>query len=163
MKKLRLLLFKDCKRNCSGCCNKDWDLKSLKKVKSFKGYDEIILTGGEPMLKPAFVIGTALKIRSKTNAKIYMYTANVDDVVDVLAVLFHIDGVTVTLHEQNDVLSFWYLNKILLKYNIIKSFRLNVFKGISLHDVDLSLWNVKTDIEWIKNCPLPKGEVFKKY
>jgi len=29
MKKLRLLLFPDCNRNCAGCCNNDWDLDLL--------------------------------------------------------------------------------------------------------------------------------------
>ena len=47
-KTLRLLLFEDCNRNCKKCCNKQWDLKLLPEVGSFKDWDEIILTGGEP-------------------------------------------------------------------------------------------------------------------
>ena len=161
-KKLRLLLFQECNKNCERCCNKDWDLDSLKKETLFTGYDEIILTGGEPMLKPLFVINTALMIREKTLAKIYMYTAKADKILDVLAVLHYIDGITLALHEQSDVVDFMRLDALLLKCEINKSFRLNVFKGINISNINTSIWNVKSDIEWIKNCPLPVNEVFRK-
>lgn len=65
MKKLRLLLFKECHRGCEGCCNKDWDLKSLLKADNFLPYDEILLTGGEPMLDPLLVIDAAERIRAQ--------------------------------------------------------------------------------------------------
>jgi len=43
------------------------------------------------------------------------------------------------------------------------SLRLNIFKGIYIPEVvDLSLWKVKKDMEWISNCPLPEDEVFMK-
>ncbi|MBU1087771.1 MAG: hypothetical protein KKD05_09695, partial [Candidatus Omnitrophica bacterium] len=56
MKKLRLLLFTECNRNCNGCCNNDWDLKSLLNEHLFKEYSEILLTGGEPMLHPELIL-----------------------------------------------------------------------------------------------------------
>ena len=43
-----------------------------------------------------------------------------------------------------------------------KSLRLNIFKGIDYSSIDTSLWDIKDNIEWIKNCPLPKNEVFQK-
>jgi len=48
MKKLRFLLWEDCNKQCSGCCNKQFDLDNLLKVSSteFQSYDEIELTGG---------------------------------------------------------------------------------------------------------------------
>ena len=58
MKKLRLLLFTDCNRNCEGCCNNDFDLNALKVETDFRQYDKIFLTGGEPMIAPAIVINT---------------------------------------------------------------------------------------------------------
>lgn len=44
-----------------------------------------------------------------------------------------------------------------------KSLRLNLFPNIKeiLKDVDLSMWQVK-DIEWIKDCPVPEGEDFRR-
>jgi hypothetical protein len=40
--------------------------------------------------------------------------------------------------------------------------RLNVFKGVDLTGVDVTHWKVRTDIEWVKDCPLPEGEVFMR-
>lgn len=164
MNKLRLLLFDDCNRNCHGCCNKDWDLKGLEKEDSFIAYDKIFLTGGEPMLKPGLIIEVVNKIRCGSGADIYLYTAKIDNFGMIITILQHIDGLTVTLHEQADVENFALLCE---KFNYLpmnKSLRLNVFKGIKLpEDIDLHMWKVKSDIEWIKNCPLPKNEVFKRY
>ena len=33
--KLRLLLFEECDRDCPGCCNRDWDLRSLPVCRDF--------------------------------------------------------------------------------------------------------------------------------
>lgn len=162
MKKLRLILFEECIRNCEGCCNKDWHLDTLEKETLFTGYDEIMLTGGEPMLRPLLVMDTAINIREKTKAKIYMYTAKIDNYYKILAVLHYIDGITVTLHEQTDADDFIYLNGILSRYKLNKSFRLNVFKGIDISSMNTSNWKVKSEIEWIYKCPLPKNEILKK-
>lgn len=165
--KLRLLLFEECNRNCEGCCNKDWNLKNLPGVGLFTGYKEIILTGGEPMLRPQLIKSMVRLIRFDTNAPIYVYTAKVDDLHDALSVLNKLDGMTVTLHEQSDVKPFLLFNDAVLDLNNQygefwnKSLRLNVFKGIKF-GADLSLWDVKKEVEWIKNCPLPEDEVFMR-
>lgn len=167
MKKLRLLLFEKCNRNCPGCCNNDWDLKSLPVltiVHDVKKYDEVLLTGGEPMLEPLTVINTILSIRRyNRKCKIFLYTAKVDNIEDVKAVMNHVDGLTITLHEQKDIGPFLLLNSFLLMAGVKrheKSFRLNIFKSVDVEDgIDFSLWKIKYT-EWIKNCPLPKGEVF---
>ena len=161
--KLRLLLFKNCNRRCKGCCNKDWDLDALEVENDFSGYSEVLMTGGEPMLAPEIVIGTAMKIREQNpNAKIYVYTAKVDSLVDVFAVLGFVDGMCVTLHKQKDTISFERLNEALYLTGVKKSLRLNVFKGITLPFTSYDLWERKLDMEWVKNCPLPEDEVFKR-
>ncbi len=164
-KKLRLLLFKDCNRSCVGCCNEDWDLDDLEQESNFKWYDEILLTGGEPMLKPEIVFETVFKIKESSDAKIYLYTAKIDNVNQLSGILNFIDGITVTLHSEEDVEYFEELDKFLWSnqsyYASRKSFRLNVFKGISIGCLS-KLWEVKRDIEWVKDCPLPENEVFKK-
>ena len=73
---------------------------------------------------------------------------------------------TLTLHGQEDVEDFKFLNGMILKGGRLignKSLRLNVFKGVDLTGIDLSRWQVKPDIEWIKDCPLPGDEVLKRY
>jgi len=165
MKKLRLLITKKCNRHCEGCCNKDWDLEKLPICKSFKGYDEIILTGGEPMLFPNLIIDMIEKIRIENSlAKIYMYTAFIFTVRS-LEILNLLDGITVTLHTQSDVKKFkWFSQHLFYSTkNLYKSLRLNIFDGIKMpKNLNLRYWQVKKNIKWIKNCPLPKDEIFMR-
>lgn len=162
-KKLRLLLFEDCNRACDGCCNKQWDLNELEAETSFDQYNLIILTGGEVMLDKELLIQAISDIKRQTDAPIYVYTANVDDSEHIKILLRVVNGITLTLHEQEDIASFEVLNRVLSDKEKNKSLRLNVFKGISLNGIDTSGWNIKQDIEWIEDCPLPENEVFKRY
>jgi hypothetical protein len=162
MKKLRLLVTKKCNRTCPGCCNKDWDLDNLPICDSFDGYKEVILTGGEPMLNPNNLIYLIKEIRKESQAPIYLYTAKVDNIQRALSILFFIDGITVTIHEETDWDSVAEFNR-LLPTNCRKSLRLNVFKECNLPSYDeFYKWKVKDSIEWIENCPLPTDEVFMK-
>ena len=162
MKILRLLLFEDCNRKCEGCCNKDWDLKNLPVATSFTEYDEILLTGGEPLLDWRYVVKVAQKIKSENSAKVFVYTAKVDNLTNVIIILDNIDGLTVTLHEQSDVIPFRVLETYLKSnFKTGKSFRLNVFRGVDV-EWDEEIWKVKDDIVWAENCPLPKNEEFKR-
>jgi len=164
MKKLRLLLFEKCDRNCDGCCNKDWDLSSLETEDNFNQYDIVMLTGGEPMLSTSIIIDTVYKIRKQSNALVYLYTAKTEPTSLLINILSIIDGVTITLHEQNDVSKFLILNDALIKIPNIndKSLRLNIFDNINIDTSKLYLWAIKDKIKWIKNCPLPENEVFKR-
>ncbi len=165
-KKLRLLITKECNRNCAGCCNKDWDLDSLPIINSYKGFKLIMLTGGEPMLKPLGIVDVIGEIKEQNKeAKIILYTAKIDEIGKIVGLLCFLDGITITLHEQADVADFvafydfmiMYENQLSLKD---KSLRLNVFAGIDMTGVDTSGFIVKDNIEWIENCPLPEDEVF---
>jgi len=164
-KNLRLLLFADCDRRCPGCCNKDWDLDALPVVKSFKGFREVILTGGEPMLNPNLVKHIASQVRHENPAaRIIVYTAKTDNPQALVDVLRLVDGVTITFHKQKDVATFNVFNEMLKQSGISgKSLRLNVFKGIKLNGVDTTGWKLQPEMVWIKDCPLPKNEVFMRY
>lgn len=164
MKILRLLLFEECNRACPGCCNKDWDLKNLPVFDGdFTPFDQVILTGGEPMLKPQVVIDVAKRV--PRGIPVYVYTAKVDDFLAVEHVLDYVDGLTVTLHEQSDVEPFIRLKTELYwceeRYGN-KSLRLNVFEGVQLEFLTYDMWKIKSDIVWIKDCPLPNEEVFMR-
>ena len=69
MNKLRLVMFEECNRSCEGCCNNDWDLNQLDVVADYYGYDLVMLTGGEPMLKPQLIVDTVEKIREFVNSQ----------------------------------------------------------------------------------------------
>lgn len=158
MKILKLLVTKKCLKNCPGCCNKDWDLDALPNVKHFN-YDQILITGGEPLLFLPQLLDLCIKIREKSDTKIYIYTA----MTDGLLILYpFVDGFTITIHKQSDVIPFMIFSRILNNFKkspwLSKSLRLNVFKGIQLEKP--AHWKVRENIEWKKNCPLPKNEVF---
>ena len=165
MKKLRLLLFEKCNRRCKGCCNNEWDLEALPICYNYSGYDEIMLTGGEPMLRPDLVRQVVREIREQSNAKIYLYTAKVDDLKASLDIIKRIDGMTVTLHEQADLAS-WIRFSLVLKsqvrFSTAKSLRLNVFRGVNTRDVPIKGWIVQDNMEWVADCPLPDDEVFMR-
>ncbi len=178
-KKLRLLVTKECSKNCVRCCNSNFDLDSLPVVDDFSKYSEIIITGGEPLdgitlhktesliryindwYKIPIIIYTSNSLRLK-----YFLKNSLDPYRLLIGNDFPIYGITLTFHNQDDVWnSFSLLNFLKREIESFKSinFRLNIFKGIILpKDIDLNLWNVKDNIEWVKNCPLPKDEVFMR-
>ena len=159
MKKLRLLLFEKCNRSCSGCCNKQFDLTSLPECTDFSQYDEILLTGGEPMLEPWLVLDVMKEIRETSSVKIFVYTAWVRDLFASRAVMMLADGMTVSLHDQSDVQPF--LAFASFCEDLDRSKRLNVFSGITIDEVPVG-WKQKKDIVWIDPCPLPEDEVFMR-
>ena len=170
MKILRLLLTEQCNRSCSGCCNKDWDLAGLEIETDFTGYDQILLTGGEPMLDPDAVIDMVAKIRKQTASPIIMYTADVRDIDATMRVISMIDGITVTLHDQCDVEPFLAFHERLMETKFFwgKTLRVNVFRGVEFTNPsyrtsqDMQAWHAKKDIVWVKDCPLPENETFKR-
>lgn len=76
-----------------------------------------------------------------------------------------LDGITLTLHDQKDAsLAHSFVSWVNI-HELPKgiSLRMNIFKGIDCSSLDLHKWRVKDNMEWIKNCPLPKDEVFMRY
>jgi organic radical activating enzyme len=174
-KTLRLIYTPVCNRNCEGCCNKDFDLDNLPRPDHFN-YDEIFITGGEPMLFLDEVIGFIKALRLITKAKIYVYTAylSASGAGSFHTLLSNVDGITLTLHEIRDWHLFQQLEFVTKNMPYIfegKSMRLNIFKDAA-PDMSLDMffftnkteerWKVKRNIEWIKNCPLPENEVLMK-
>jgi MoaA/NifB/PqqE/SkfB family radical SAM enzyme len=169
MNKVRLIFTEDCYRNCSGCCNKQYDFTQYPTFELDTIFTkELIITGGEPMLYPNEVYAFIKHVRQLGyKHKIYMYTACVaGGVLDKNYTYYSkmlnngLDGITLTLHTQSDVADFRALNHMLMaKEHYGYSFRLNVFKGVELDKVPYPLWTIKRDMVWIENCPLPKDEV----
>lgn len=169
-KKLRLLVTAFCPNKCPMCCNNSWDFSKLPIVDRWD-YDEIMITGGEPLCFPDHIsdllysIRQVLKVEQK-HPKIYLYTANAE--YDIWAqVLEYLDGIVYTPHKTEDIESFVILNQWLLinkSYYSKISFRLNLFEDMEKllpKDIDLSLWKVK-HMAWVKDCPVPEGEDFRR-
>ena len=163
MKDLRLLMTKICNRNCSGCCNKDYDLDNLPVAKSYENYRVIMITGGEPLLFPMELCTLIVDIQMTVETPIYVYTAKMDDVNLFTHILNSTNGITLTIHEKEDIPDFIELCQHLSPSMVQdKSMRLNIFNDTNM-DSELipSYWDYKY-IDWIPECPLPKCEEFKR-
>lgn len=168
-RKLRLLVTTLCPNKCPLCCNNSWDFSKLPVVNRWN-YDEIMFTGGEPLLFPDKVATLAKSIKTiakeeGNNPKLYIYTA-VCDIIKVTSVIQYVDGIVLTPHNLSDIPKFIDLNNFMKNNNSFngKSMRLNLFSNIKEAlpiDIDLSMWHIK-DMEWIKDCPVPKGEDFRR-
>lgn len=170
-KKLRLLVTTKCLNQCPMCCNNLFDFDNFPVVDRWN-YDEIMITGGEPMLFRDNIKNLVKFIRETvilqgTNPKIFVYTSEFkNDSVDILPI---IDGIVFTPHKKLDVEYFIDSNSWLLKnkYSSFvkeKSLRLKIFPEMMEFfpdNIDLSLWEVRYP-KWIKNCPVPDGEDFRK-
>jgi len=165
---LRLLVTLMCPRACEGCCNKQWNIDVLPTVFNFKDYKEIIITGGEPMMFYPQVKDLVGIIRTENKeVRIFVYTATYS-VFKLLELAQLVDGVTISLHDKIDAIRFsdffayWSYNP----GHRNKSMRLNAFKGtISQSDKFRFIregWQVKSDIVWLEDCPLPENEEFRR-
>jgi len=172
MKKLRLILTRKCNRNCKGCCNnQDSYVESnvLPFNNDYKGYDQVIFTGGELSLVPFATLLNIAKAKLTnldSDINIIVYTAETA-LGWIELILKYVNGITITLHKQSDVDKFRELNFWLLRYKTWikdnnKTLRVNVFKGVNLYMQNDSLWTVKDNMEWIEDCPLPEGEIIRE-
>jgi organic radical activating enzyme len=156
-KKARLIVTYDCNKNCDGCCNKNWKYAPARKIQSLvelREFDEIMITGGEPMLYPEKLADLLTELGLKTDAKLYLYTAYPYPESSFLILLSLLDGVTITIHNEQDSKRFLD-SSILGSYLSTKLMRLNTFVD-GYENID-KVWKVKR-VEWIKDCPLPIGE-----
>lgn len=173
-RKLRLLVTAECPNKCPMCCNNSWDFSKLPKVEHFD-YDEIMITGGEPLLFSTKVWDLIHSIKTlhpilypaESIPKVYIYTS-ICEAPKILNVLLISDGIVFTPHNKEAINDLVLFNNFLLNTKILerepRSLRLNLFKDIKEmlpKDIDLSLWKVK-DMEWIKDCPVPQGEDFRR-
>ena len=160
MKKLRLLITKKCEKNCKECCNKNLDLDALPVVSTFQPYEEIMLTGGEPMLEPMLVSTTIDIIHQQSNAKIYIYTSLLSFLF--ISFICRADGATITLHDQEDYEQFKLYNDNLCGLGKEgKSIHVNVFNNVDITGIKRENLIIKY-VDWTKDCPLPKDEVFMR-
>jgi len=99
--------------------------------------------------------------------RLILYTAQASQRDNIESLLNYYDGITVTLHTQEDVddfrrLNFWLQRRKRWIKDNNKTLRLNVFKGVDVYMQDASLWKIKDNIEWIPDCPLPANESIAK-
>ena len=106
-RKLRLLVTSDCPNACPLCCNKQFDIKDVPVVDNWN-YEEIMITGGEPLLYPNRLEKLCKAIREVTEQmglrpKIYLYTARPEWSSFERAVNYYADGIVVAPHSVTDI------------------------------------------------------------
>lgn len=174
-RKLRLLVTAKCPNKCPMCCNKRYNLDALPVVDRWN-YDEISLTGGEPlMFEKPLAANLADSIRAVSRAQglprpqIYLYTACFR-LYRLIYAAGHFDGITLTPHKPSDIKDLCVFNDAVLRTREVQnpyqlaSLRLNLFpdmKALLPETLDLSMWKVK-DVVWSEDCPLPAGEDFRR-
>lgn len=114
-KKLRLLLTTKCPNKCPMCCNNSWDFSELPVVDRWN-YEQIMFTGGEPLLMLNKLCDLADSVRSITStmgidSKIYVYTA-ICDWNKLRTILKHVDGIVLTPHSKGSVEAFKEFNEL---------------------------------------------------
>jgi len=163
---IRLVVTERCNRSCEGCCNKSIDFTQVPTTDNpFTSERKVVLlTGGEPALATDKIRKIYHQYKAVDNYKVYVYTAAVEYASTLWSMAFLFDGLTVTLHDQSDVVHFERLQRYLVEspWIVEKSMRLNIFKGIQVDNISL-FWDVKDGIEWQYDCPVPSNEILMKY
>jgi len=106
MKSARVITTFECNRNCPYCSNNYESLisqgREVEKILSLaEKYDEIIVTGGEPMLYPYDTLELIDGFKYvNPEVKVYLYTALYHEIIQSSNLLDLVDGITYTLHEN---------------------------------------------------------------
>lgn len=189
-KRCRLLLTTKCPNNCPLCCNKQFDLFKDVPVIDRWNYDEFILTGGEPLTFPNELINLMNTIMNMDkfmgkSSKFYLYTSICNpDIWN--RIIWKLNGITYTVHTTANAKELIQLIHVLRNYNNgyelifpelqrIKncSIWLNLFpEGKDFIDEELAKspfsWDDISEyfkirpMQWIKDCPVPEGEDFRR-
>lgn len=170
-KTARILITTKCNRSCPGCANEKFvgseHMHIMGDISEVSAYDEIILSGGEPMLVPELLMDTIKQIKNISDAPIFLYSSTVK-VYDstVSQILNSIDGLTYTLHYEctdNDIKMLKDLSFVLgltknLNARLLIDSRL--YKKYDFNNISLENWNVVKKLEWLDDgdCPLPEHE-----
>lgn len=161
----RVIVTYRCDRHCPGCCNtQPQDVKTIHLIEELKDYEEIVVTGGEPLLEPELLIFFIKKLRKQNkNVKVFLYTACLD-VQQYKKIAGEFDGITVTLHAEcndNDILKLKDLSEWISEDGIMRLFiDQRVYNKYDLSNIDLSEWNVIRKLEWKENCkPAPNEDL----
>lgn len=175
MKIARIIVTEKCNRNCHLCCMKMPFTTSNKKylnLDTIKNYDQIIITGGEPLLLEDNLIQILRQITWKNfHTPMFLYTAIFNTAL--IQCYNYFKGITYTMHQDStdkDYLNFERFEWFSIKNRLpeTKSIRLAVISGIKNLIINPKAWSfikvkqMMTKEELIQKSPtkngLPEGE-----
>lgn len=166
MKTARVILTFACPRKCSYCANNYKGIidKGIEvpDLKGLKGFDEVILTGGEPSVFPSMVWRALAEAKDASpGCKVYMYTAQFKPWLALL--MPHLDGIHYTVHEnptQDDIADFHTFQSLVMDYPD-KSCRLYINQSVNLPmKIYPNAWKRIECKPWLSEseCKLPPNE-----
>lgn len=69
-KTARVIVTLACNRKCPGCCNETiGKVASIGDISVLSDYEEVVITGGEPMLNPDSLLRFIKALKSRTNGR----------------------------------------------------------------------------------------------
>ena len=163
MKIARVITTWDCHRDCDLCCNKNLPVEPRPcTLADLADYDQVLLTGGEPMLYPERLFEIIHGIRKwDLEQEIYLYTVMYKPSLEGLVPL--LDGIQYSLHHPvtpMEILNFTDFQFLIGKYrDTEKTFRLYVDNRITEPVlIEPHNWLRVGFTPWREPCPLPEGE-----
>ena len=169
--KARLIFTKKCNRSCEGCCNESLDWSKIKTVSSYeelKDYEEVILTGGEPMLDELMLFGFLYSM-NEMKVPVILQTAFFPmNEVHGTNILHRLKGITYTIHEnpsEDDMERVKRLRDCLVRLRTERGYtvsaRLNIDKRawnkIIITQRSKNEFSEIRKMEWKDDCPIPDG------
>jgi hypothetical protein len=140
------------------------NMKQIDSLQELTDYDEIMVTGGEPMEDPSRTDSIINQLRwINPYATLYMYTALYSE-MGVRRCLPMLNGIQYTLHKSStiqDIDDFCRFQDHVTPFAITKSFRLFIHPEIRFFvPINPSIWKRVEVKPWLTegNCPLPEGE-----
>lgn len=176
-KKARILITRECNRNCAGCCNKYSHIMKNARFISNLGdlpmdLSSIMISGGEPMLFPHKTERIAAELKDRhPSSKLYLYSALYHPHLGKIIPI--IDGLHYTVHEgatERDVELLDKLQGLIQTHRKDwekKSFRLYVDDKVILpvrivpniwNQVNVSKWMTEQELLDKQPNGLPEGE-----
>lgn len=174
-KTARLITTLRCNYDCNYCCNKKESVKRqmlpLKDLKILKEFEEVVITGGEPLLninKTLFIIGNIKTINP--TAKIYLYTSGGVTLAEreysrfgydkkLISLFKLIDGLTYTIHPSDYSANIFNNFQELLKIYTPDICRLTIDPNMGDINIVPWLWCKVKLLEVQTECPVPGNEI----
>ena len=130
-KTARVIVTLACNRKCPGCCNETiGKVASIGDISVLSDYEEVVITGGEPMLNPDSLLRFILN---------------------------QLDGITVTLHAEatdDDIRNLKYMSYNLYGEDLDMRLFIDrrVYEKYDLSNICLKTWDVVRKLEWKEKC-----------
>jgi len=165
----RVILTFECRRRCDYCCNKYKRIiggaQPISRPTDIGEYDEVCLTGGEPMLiMPASVICWAKWLKRIGVSNVYVYMSAYSNLAALTELLNYVDGIHYTLHEKSTLEDLWRFHEfqlIVARRYTGKSFRLFIHPNFpSPVTIEPKAWTRVEEKPWDgpNTCQLPANE-----